>query len=207
MIYNGKYSDIILKQITNDKTSELIENINAHKCILAARSAVLYEKIDQSETPLDYLEINIETAKKMKCFKKLIEYIYTGEILFPTDPIEVFEILMLSHEYKVIDLGVKCEEDIKNKLESWNLLQILLMIYKTESMVSNDLSDRVKSLFQQYYGQIRQLNKDIEENLSSVPGLISDLFIHSNLKNKKRSAPRKSVSFVGISLDDTSDMN
>jgi speckle-type POZ protein len=124
--------------------------------------------------------------KKPEIFKILLLWMYCGEIRFPDNIFDVFELLLLADEYGLIDLKEKCEEDMKLKLHETNVLQMLILC-ETHPIVSEGLAEKCKSLFIQEFDQIQKINPNLEKEIISVPGLMIKLFAHiHSKKNKKR---------------------
>jgi speckle-type POZ protein len=55
-------------------------------------------------------------------FKKMLLWVYCGEIKFPENIKDVFELLLLADEYMLNDLKLKCEEDMISMLDENNIL-------------------------------------------------------------------------------------
>ena len=83
------YSDVKLNLHCQENNE--YEELAAHKCILSTRSTTLSDKLFEEEAS-EKLDLSFENLTKKNCFMRLVQYIYTGEITFPNDPIEVFEI-------------------------------------------------------------------------------------------------------------------
>lgn len=152
MLMTGLYSDIILK--LNDTGSV----VKAHKCVLYVRSKPFKEIIENLETdssiqkseegyPVVDLRSRISGDERIRqAFVLMINFLYSGEIVFPKDPTDVVEILKLAKEYHIEDLEEICEDDIVKKIEVNNIMQILLT-FEQEVKVSEETNYRVRSYF------------------------------------------------------------
>lgn len=180
----GNYSDITLR--INGKL-----DLNAHKCILASRSAKFEGMFSCgfSESKNSLVEIE---CKNTELFRLLMIWIYCGEIKFPSELSEVFDLLLLADEYMMSDLKEKCEEDIKVNIDESNALKILILCERNP-IVSNELLDKCKSLFIDEFDKILKINPELEKEIISIPGLMTKLFTH--IHAKKNSKKRK-VTFV-----------
>ena len=124
---------------------------------------------------------------------------YSGETKFSSDPLETFLILKMSNQLKIDDLKEKCEEDISRKVDQYNVLQLLLQsnAYEDKFKISEELEDKIKSVFIKNFEYIQETQEDIEELIYSQPGLMKKLFL---LICSKKKLKRK-VTFVEGDLD------
>lgn len=133
--------------------------------------------------------------------------------MFPDSPIDVFQILKLSHDYKIFDLKIECEEDICNKFDISNILQSLKLLHKNRKIVSENLYEKCQSQFLQNFDKLQEIHPDIEKQLFKLDGLISLLFLNSMKSNSSgggnsnTKSNRKRVSFFGLSDDIFNDTN
>jgi len=177
LLNSGIFSDITLK-LDN-------ELIKAHKCILVSRSPKFNAMFTSNLMETQSNVVNVE-CKNLELFKCMLQWMYCGEIKFPENIFEVFDLMLLADEYLINDLKQKCEEDMLAKLNETNLLKMLVLAEK-HPLVNNAITDRCKTLFIEDFDKIYKLNPDIEQQIQSIPGLMVKLFhhIHSK-KNMKR---------------------
>lgn len=208
LLMGGLYSDL------NLKLSSKVPVMKVHRCILYMRSKplrILIEELEKSKdyNPKDVCEIDIskdlgEDEGRREAFISVIGFLYSGEIVFPKNPLDVVTLLQLAKEYKVEDLEEICEDEIVKKIDATNILEILLL-FEQKIKVSEETSYRVKSFFLKNFDHISTLYPDIEEQLAKCPGLTKKLFLHISGKNKKF---KRKVTFV-VDYDinmDTHDM-
>jgi len=177
LLNTGGFSDVTLKVGT--------EIIQAHKCILASRSEKLSAMFNSNllEATTDEVIINY---KEPELFKLMLSWIYCGEIKFPEDIFQVFELMLLADEYLIPDLKEKCEEDMLAKLDEANILQMLILFEK-HPMVNPVLIDKCKTIFIEEFDKVYKLNPDLEQQITTIPGLMVKLFTHiHSKKNMKR---------------------
>lgn len=135
--------------------------------------------------------VNI-TCKNLEMFKLMLQWIYVGEIKFPTGLEEVFDLLVLADEYMLIDLKEKCEEDIKTNIDEKEALKILILC-EQNSIISNEVIDKCKTIFIDEFDKILKQNPDLEEEIIKIPGLVTRLFSHIHAKKNNR---KRKVTFV-----------
>jgi hypothetical protein len=99
-----------------------------------------------------------------------LQYIYTAEIVFPADPLETFEILKLGVSYKVDEVDVKCEEDMSNKLNCWNILPMIVLIEQNLDAVTEDFADKCQSNFLADFENVKKEFPDVETKIAAIPG-------------------------------------
>ena len=116
----------------------------------------------------------------------MITWMYCGDIKFPDDVFEVFDLMLLADEYLISDLKQTCEEDMIAKLDETNIVDMLILAEK-HPLVGSAVIDRCKTIFIEDFDKVHKHNQDLEERITSVPGLMIKLFhhIHSK-KNMKR---------------------
>ena len=202
LLMTGLYSDIILKLTDQGCITK------AHKCVLFVRSKPFKELIEGLEETDDYDKSEdgipiIDLTKQIngnerirQAFILMINFLYSGEIVFPKDPIDVVEILKLAKDYQIEDLEEICEDDIVKKIEVSNIIQILL-ISEQDVRVSEETTYRIRSFFLKNFEQIATAFPDIEDRLIKCPGLIKRLFLHISGKKKFK----RKVTFVDFDIN------
>jgi len=63
-------------------------------------------------------------------------WLYNGEIEFPTDIFDIFELMITADEYFLQDLKHKCEEAMSHKIDESNVLQMLILCEKNSVLSS-----------------------------------------------------------------------
>lgn len=177
LLNTGGFSDITLH--VNG------ESIKAHKCILSSRSAKFNAMFTSNLMESVTDNVNID-CNKPELFKLMLNWIYCGEIKFPEDVFEVFELMLIADEYLISDLKEKCDEDMLVKLDETNIMQ-MLMLSEKHPLVNPNIIDRCKTIFIEEFDRVHKLNPDLEQQITSVPGLMVKLFTHiHSKKNMKR---------------------
>jgi len=182
LLNSGIFSDTTLK----------LENelIKAHKCILVSRSpkfnAMFTSNLLEAQTNTVVVD-----CKNSELFKCMLRWMYCGEIKFPEDIFEVFDLMLLADEYLINDLKQKCEEDMFAKLNETNIVKMLILAEK-HPLMNNLIMDKCKSLFIEDFDKIYKLNPEIEQQIQSVPGLMVKLFTHIHSKE----GMKRKVTFV-----------
>jgi speckle-type POZ protein len=60
----------------------------------------------------------IQINGNVDLLKKMIDWIYSGDLEFPEDEKEIFDLILLADEYLLEDLKRKCEEELLLKISS-----------------------------------------------------------------------------------------
>jgi speckle-type POZ protein len=60
----------------------------------------------------------IQINGNVDLLKKMIDWIYSGDLEFPDDEKEIFDLILLADEYLLEDLKRKCEEELLLKISS-----------------------------------------------------------------------------------------
>ena len=182
LLDSGAFSDVVIK-VNN-------ESLKAHKCILASRSAK-FEAMFSSDLCEARTSIVQVEYPYPDLFKAMLHWIYCGEIRFPDDIFELFELMLLTDEYVITDLKEKCEEDIVAKLDETNVLKVLLLAEKNP-FVNEVIVDKCKSIFVEDFDRVYKHNLDLEEQITNIPGLMIKLFSHIHAKKHLK----RKVTFV-----------
>lgn len=196
MLMNGLYADIEL--YIGKKTPP----VKAHRCILYMRSKPIrdlieeYEKLEKGKV-LDLTLLVNEETDSVQAFSAMINFLYSGEIVFPKCPFEVIQILKYAKKFCVEDLEEICEDDIVKKLDTDNIVKILIAFEK-EVKVAEETNYRVRTFFLKNFEAISQTFPDIEDEISTCPGLMKKLFLH--VSGKKKTFKRK-VTFVDFDIN------
>src|SRR5688500_17382762 len=76
----------------------------------------------------------------------MINFVYSGEIVFRKCPFQVIQILKFAKQYCVEDLEETSEDDIVKKLDTQNIVKMLISLEK-EVTVTEEINYRVRTLF------------------------------------------------------------
>lgn len=114
----------------------------------------------------------------------------------------MLSLLKLTDEYLLADLQKVCEDSIIDFMDGFAALHILteskiLIPENSESIIK----DTAKSVLLDEYEIVEKQIPDIEEKISKVKGLMSDLFTHK-LKKKKSGATSRSRRKGSLIIDD-----
>jgi len=182
LLETGSFSDVVIRLNTED--------VQAHKCILASRSAKFEAMFSCNLCETKQNLVHVEYIYP-ELFKLMLHWIYCGEIGFPDDVFELFELMLLADEYLIADLKEKCEEDILSKLDETNVMKMLLLTEK-HPMVNEAIIDRCKTIFIEDFDRVYKHNPDLEEEITNIPGLMIKLFSHIHAKKHMK----RKVTFV-----------
>ena len=125
-----------------------------------------------------------------KLFDNLIEFIYTGDIGVEQDcSNELLYLMILAESFQVLDLKkrwlliIRCEETLINQIDSENVLNLLILLHKSE-LEGSELEDRLKKSFYNNFRKIKQNNPDLEKEIYQQSGLMLKLFDHVSGRGK-----------------------
>jgi len=182
LLDSGSFSDVVLR--VNK------EEIQAHKCILASRSAKFETMFNAEMCESKCNIVNIDCPYP-ELFKLMLHWMYCGEIGFPEDVFELFDLMLLADEYLISDLKEKCEEDILSKLDETNVLKVILLAEK-HPWVNEVIVDKCKTIFIDDFDKVHRNNPELEHEITNVPGLMVKLFSHIHAKKHVK----RKVTFV-----------
>lgn len=180
LLTSGTKSDVDI--VTNDGAV-----FHGHKCILMCRSAkfkAMFEN-EMQESAQNRVEL---TTTHSSVFSKLIEWIYTSTVKMPETVEEVCQLLLLADEYFLADLQLRCEDDLVGKIVPENVISVMVTA-QSLPLVSDAVMRECKELFIREFNTIKELQPNMEQLISSVPGLMTELFSYfykASTKSRKR---------------------
>jgi hypothetical protein len=164
---------ILLEKSTHSDITFLVgeskEEFKAHKAILSARSSyfeAMFRPEGMSESSKS--EILIERHEK-DTFSRMIEFIYTGEILDISKccSSDVIDLLEMSMEYLLDDLGALSEKAASKLVCSENIGKLMLLCARYDLSI---LRDVCKKFVAEHGPQLRQ-DADFCQELQQYPEL------------------------------------
>ena len=131
--------------------------------------------------------------------KKLLEWIYSGDIILPSDMEQVIKLAELSQKFLVDDLTSRWQEDIINHTNTENITKILCdhcvsNHEKSNYVLSETTLDHCKSFFLSEFPEIQLSDNKVEERIWKVPGLVTALLTHK-VEHKQNSKKESKVTF------------
>lgn len=131
--------------------------------------------------------------------KMLLEWIYSGDILLPTDMKEVIKLSELSEKFMVDDLTSRCQEDIINHVNVDNVVDILCKHCvpnedHSNYLLASPILKHCKSFFLREFQEILVHEKDVEAKICKIPGLVTTLLTHKT-EAKSTSKKERKVTF------------
>jgi len=73
--------------------------------------------------------ISLDGDIQPELFELLVRWLYSSSVVMPNDIFQVSDLFFLAFDFQVLDLMTRCENEIINKLNSTNVVQILLRFY------------------------------------------------------------------------------
>jgi len=106
-----------------------------------------------------------------------------GKCEFPENVKELLILLKMTDEYFLHDLQKVCEEEIIERMDGLNALEILTSSTLVLPLESEAIIKEVsKSVLLAEYDKVEALVPDIEVKIAQVKGLMSDLFLFKRQK-------------------------
>lgn len=113
-----------------------------------------FQKVDVGLTQLDL-------------FQRLLDWIYSSEISFPDEDKEIFDLILLADEYLLEDLRRRCEDELLFRLDSKNALPILLLSFKFNTIVSENLIECCINTIIEEFEDVMNQEPELESKLCS----------------------------------------
>lgn len=200
--------DLLNSGVKSDVSIVVNERVfHVHKCILMCRSpkfqAMFSGEMKESIQSTIHL---LDTDDNL--FEKLLQWIYSGNVVMPDHVNDVCKLLIMADEYFLNDLKMRCEEDIISKLNCENLTD-LMVISSNLPLTGDGLITECLELFVKEFPKIKD-SPELEAKIASVPGLMIKLF--NRFYNVSKKARKRRVTFridedVVNTLDDVSLLN
>ena len=93
----------------------------------------------------------------------IIDWIYSSEIDFPENSVDIFELILLADEYLLDDLRRKCEDALIYRLDHDNALEILVIASKYPTITSENLIEYAITALVDDFDVILRKHPDLEE--------------------------------------------
>ena len=165
------------------------KEVPCHSYLLASRSPVFAKMLSEERKENEKIVLDKYSEKYKEQIFNMLKWIHTGEAEFNEDIFQVIDLLHIAKDFELTELVQHCEEDIKGKLSSENVLDLLVIFGNkmSSAVISEEIWNECKSLFLREFAYVQQLNPDLEDKISKVPGLMSQLFAHvANAKHPKK---------------------
>ena len=176
------------------------EEFCVHKCILTSRS----EKFKVMLTSDSTHQMREQVSNKMVVtnpqvtagtFRAMLQWIYTGECEMSDGATEVLPLLGLTDEYLLPDLQRVCEDQIIDYMDVVTAKKVLTdpeCVLPQSS--ERGVREAAKAVFLEEYDRLIEEDPELEEKISRIKGLMSELFTYKKRKVKKTRKRRGSVS-------------
>ena len=131
-----------LKIIVNNKRT-----YNLNKCIVAVRSPPLAKLIkdlagDIPSSQQAPLVIELKREPSVALFGIMLRWLYSASVEIPYNIFEVTQLFFIAHEYQILDLMSRCEHEIINKINSLNVVDLLVLL-QPASLEENNANAKV----------------------------------------------------------------
>ena len=201
---NNSLQPALLDLLNSGLQSDFIIHVNSksfpvHKCILMCRSPKFYAMFASNMTEAKSNSVHLQDTDEI-LFEKLLQWIYSGNVLMPEDSNGVCKLMILADEYMLKDLKMRCEEDMIAKLCPENLVEIMVAAHSLP-LTGDNLIEECLEMFVKEYQKIKD-TPELESIIASVPGLMMKLFGRFHSASKK--ARKRRVTFrINESIVDT----
>ena len=128
MLFNNeKLSDVTIS-LTGQK-----RKLHVHKHVLAKKCKVFeamfsHDMLESKNKSVDIEDVSYEAMQEM------LRYIYTGEIFDITDS-TFLDLIKAADKYQILDLKVRCENDIAKQLTTENALSVLVVAHQSNAVL------------------------------------------------------------------------
>ena len=58
----------------------------------------------------------------------MLRWLYSASVEIPSNIFEVTQLFFIAHEYQILDLMSRCEHEIINKINSLNVVDLLVLL-------------------------------------------------------------------------------
>ena len=104
------------------------KTFHVNKCILAVRSPPLRKLI--SEVADDAKPtIILKREPSVHLFELMLRWLYSASVEIPSNIFQVTQLFFIAHKYQVLDLMNRCEHEIINKINSINVVDLLVLLH------------------------------------------------------------------------------
>jgi speckle-type POZ protein len=203
---NNSLQPALLDLLTSGLQSDVTVKVGAkcfsvHKCILMCRSPKFHAMFTNNMREQNGSCVVLQETDA-ELFEKLLQWIYSGNVVMPESVDDVCRLMVLADEYLLNDLKMRCEEDMIAKLSTENLIDIMVAAHKLP-LTGEGLINECLELFVKEYQKVKD-TPGLEKMISSVPGLMLKLFGRFHSTSKK--ARKRRVTFrINEDIVDPSD--
>lgn len=187
LINEGLHRDMILKL---ENTSILL-----HKFMLKARTEKFRGMLENKMKETISNEILIKSNIKPEIYHNMLKWIYTGACCLPSDIYDACHLLELSDEYLLDELIDLCKQNVINKLNESNVVDVMTQKGLTiPQKCEKEILNECKTIFIFEFQKIYEKDPEVESKITSVKGLITQIFLHfhsNKLSRKKLKALEK----------------
>ena len=64
----------------------------------------------------------------MVLFGIMLRWLYSASVEIPSNIFEVTQLFFIAHQYQILDLMSRCEHEIINKINSMNVVDLLVLL-------------------------------------------------------------------------------
>jgi len=107
--------------------------------------------------------ISIDSDIQPELFELLVRWLYSSSVVMPNDIFQVSDLFFLAFDFQVLDLMTRCENEIINKLNSTNVVQILLRFYPAKDRCLKQMG-KVKRFIKEPLTQVTHKTVIIPDN-------------------------------------------
>ena len=87
----------------------------------------------------------------------MLRWLYSASVEIPSNIFEVTQLFFIAHEYQILDLMTRCEHEVINKINSMNVVDLLVLLYpasldqnmcnvESQRAIARDIINRSKKL-------------------------------------------------------------
>lgn len=73
--------------------------------------------------------MQLRNQPSVSLFGVMLRWLYSASVEIPAEIFEVTQLFFIAHQYQVLDLMTRCEHEIMNKINSMNVVDLLVLLH------------------------------------------------------------------------------
>ena len=82
-------------------------------------------------------KIELNDVPSINLFELLLSWLYSASVGIPQNVFDITQLFFIAHEFQVMDLMTRCEHEIINRINSINVIEILLLFHPVHTAPDN----------------------------------------------------------------------
>ena len=112
--------------------------------------------------------IELKQEPSVNLFELMVRWLYSASVEIPSSIFEVTQLFFIAHNFQILDLMSRCEHEIINKIDSVNVVDLLVLL-QPASLPENQATARAqKAIAQQIILKSQQLLHELDPDYEVV---------------------------------------